>query len=329
MSRSLRYEEEYYRRFWSGTEPKDLNLQEADRIRETYLVRDQPVVVLSTGSYKITTYCRVLEPTEYQGGALKNVLIFPGSLSKLNNNLFSFYDFLLAETRLKGNPSYRFFIFGHYEMLEETNYRETVPYKPPSWAALGEVLKRMVAGLQSKWGKLDLISAHSAGCIAAATLLKRSGPELLPVTLHFDRGPSSMYECSRHYWLGKLLYGIVYASGLDINVDQEIQYFVSRCNTVEFTQSKPSHCLITGVEQDCVYPGTASLVSSPRLDGSTKGNIAMSLWMFNPPHQISHPREHHGWRLGNLNNSYQTLSSGCLQMQTTENLAEAILRITR
>ena len=98
-------------------------------------------------------------------------------------------------------------------MLEETEGKEAVPYKPPTWAALGEVLKRMVAGFQVEWGRLDLISAHSAGCIAAACLLAQSGPELLPITLHLDRGPSSMYECSPHYWLGKLLYGIVYSCG--------------------------------------------------------------------------------------------------------------------
>lgn len=99
VCKSLRYEEEYYDRFWAGIKPQDLNLQEADRIRESYVVRDQRVVILSTGNFRISTVCRILQPKEHPGRILKNVLILPGSLSKLNNNLFSFYDFLLAETK--------------------------------------------------------------------------------------------------------------------------------------------------------------------------------------------------------------------------------------
>ena len=113
-----------------------------------------------------------------------NALFLPGSLSTLNNNLFAFYDFLVAHSKQEIDSPARFFIFGYYEMSIESESKPSAVYKPSSFEACGEVLKRTLDTLQEQFGKFNLISAHSAGCINLAALLKRSGPELLPTMLH-------------------------------------------------------------------------------------------------------------------------------------------------
>lgn len=239
-----------------------------------------------------------------------------------------FYDFLVAHSKQADPSPLRFFVFGHYEMLTENVAGDHESYKPPSLDASGEVLKRTIEALQDKFGKFDLITGHSLGCIALASLLKRSGPELLPATLHFDRGPSSIDEASRNYPLSGLLNLIAHKSGLSIHIDQEIKSFFKRCHKSEPASLQNSCCLITGVEEDTVFPGRSNLVSSNRLDKLHK-KIKFAKWVFNPPGQMSHTRAHHSWRLMNFNKSYLTASSGNVEMLPSENLAHNILRLVQ
>ncbi|MFA6915382.1 MAG: hypothetical protein WC222_03225 [Parachlamydiales bacterium] len=327
-SKKLAHEEAYYKRFWTGQEPQDLNLEYADIIRERYVIYDQPVIILAKNGKKITTVCRVIETKECPKEGVFNALLLPGSLSTLDNNLFIFYDFLVAHASQENSSPGRFFIFGHYEMTIEAESKSSTVYKPSSFEACGKALKRTLETLQEHFGKFNLIFAQSAGCFTLAALLKCSGPELLPTMLHFDRGPSSIYEASRHYWFGKLLYVIAKLSGLTFYVDREITSFFNRCAVADYLNLQKSTCIITGVEEDSVYPGPAGLVSSSCLDGFQK-KLKFTKWVFNPPAQINHPRAHHNWRLMCFNKSYLTYTNGNIEMLSKENLAQAILRLAQ
>lgn len=321
----LQNEEAYYKRFWTRQEPLDLNLENADLIREKYVVKDQPVVVSHENGKKIISVCRVIESKECEEGVF-NLLLIPGNLSKLNNNIMPFYDLLVAHSKQENLFPLRIFIFGHYEMLIETESGQSFPYQPPTLDATGEVLKRTIECLKEKFGKIDLIRGHSLGCIALSALLKRSGPELLPTMLYFDRGPTSLYEASKNYWFGALLNLIGKCSGLAFHVDYEIKSFFKRCNQLDSLNVQKSGCLVTGAEEDCVFPGKSNLISSTILDKLQK-KIKFAKWVFNPPGQQVHTRAHHDWRPMCFNKSYLTSSSGNVEMLPTENLAQALLRL--
>jgi hypothetical protein len=324
--RLLQNEEVYYKRFWTRQEPFDLNLENADLIREKYVVKDQPVVISDENGKKIISMCRVIESKECPPEGVFNAFLIPGNLSKLNNNLMPFYDLLVAHSKQENPFPLRVFIFGHYEMLMETGSGLSLPYHPPTLDATGEVLKRTIECLKEKFGKIDLIRGHSLGCIALSALLKRSGPELLPTMLYFDRGPTSLYEASKNYWFGGLLNLIGKCSGLAFHIDHEIKSFFKRCNKLDALNVQKSGCLITGAEEDFVFPGKSNLISSTILDKLQK-RIKFAKWVFNPPAQQVHTRAHHDWRPMYFNKSYLTSSSGNVEMLPTENLAQAVLRV--
>lgn len=323
--KKLLHEKEYYYRFWSGKDPIDLNLENSEIIRQNYIVRDQPIVVYDDENNKIKTICRIIESKNHSTNKCLNVFIIPGSLSTLDNNIFSFYDFLLAHIKQHGKHPIRLVIFGQYETTLETT-SEKITYKPASFDALGEVLKRTLEPLVNQYGKFDVMYAHSAGCKALASLLKLSGPEILPTLLHFDRGASSMYAASQNYYFGKILYLIAEYSGLALDIDEEIIKYFSRCSKMN-TDLKKSTCLITGVEEDFVYPAKSNLARS-NFDRIPK-ELNFACLMFNPPAQIIHSRAQHNWRLINLNKSYLTSFQGNLEMLKNENLAESILRLSK
>lgn len=323
--KKLLHEKEYYYRFWSDKEPKDLNLENSEIIKQNYIVRDQPIVVYENENKKITTVCRIIESKDHFTKECINAFIIPGSLSTLDNNIFSFYDLLLTHSKQQNQLPIRLVIFGQYETTLETASKKTT-YKPASFDALGEVLKRTLESLSEQYGKFDIMYAHSAGCKALASLLKRSDVEILPTLLHFDRGASSMYAASRNYFFGNILYSIAKYSGLALDIDQEIINFFSRCSKAGI-DLKESTCLITGVEEDFVYPATSNLARS-NFDRMPK-ELKFACWMFNPPEQINHSRAHHNWRLIHLNKSYLSSFQGNIEMLQKENLAESILRLSQ
>lgn len=321
----LAYEESYYRNFWMGTEPKDLNLVGADLIRNEYTVYDQPVIIFDVNGNRITNVCRIIESKNCPKEAF-NTLLLPGSLSTLDNNLFAFYDLLAAHSKLNKNLPARFIVWGYYELTISTGSNTPKIFKPANFDAIGEIIKRTLQALRNHFGQFDLISAHSAGCFHLASLLKRSGPELLPSMLHFDRGPFSIYNVSRHYWCGGLLYAITKRNEMTIDVSKEIQSFFDRCFSQNFANAQKSTCLITGVLEDYVYPDSAGLASSDCLEGYEK-QLKCAKWIFNPPAQIVHPRAHHNLRLSFLNKNYLS-SVGNIDMLATENLSEALIRLS-
>jgi hypothetical protein len=323
ISEKLLLEEEYYYKFWSNKEPRDINLENENIIRQNYIIRDQPVIVYEDERKKITSSCRILESKDLPTKEFINVLIIPGSLTTLNNNIFSFYDFLLTHSKQQKKLPIRLVIFGLYETTLETTLEKTC-YKPASFDALGEILKRTLEALNDQYGKFDTIYAHSAGCKALASLLKRSGEEILPTLLHFDRGASSIYAASGNYFFGKIFYIIAKNSGLALNIDEEIIKYFSRCCK---TKMKETTCLITGVEEDYVYPAKSNLARS-NFDKIPK-ELNFACWMFNPPEQINHSRAHHNWRLIHLNKSYLSSFQGNVEMLPKENLTESIFRLSR
>ena len=115
---------------------------------------------------------------------------------------------------------------------------------------------------------------------------------------------------------------------MTIYVDREIKSFFKRCSQADPVNLQKSTCIITGVEEDSVYPGPAGLVTSSCLEGLQK-QLKFNKWIFNPPEQINHPRAHHNWRLMHFNKSYLTSSNGNVEMLSRENLAQAILRLAQ
>lgn len=325
VHKKLLHEKEYYYRFWLDKEPRDLNLENSETIKQNYIIRDQPIIVYQNENKKITTVCRIIESKDHFARECVNALIIPGSLSTLDNNIFSFYDFLLTHSKQENRLPIRLVIFGHYETTLET-VSEKKTYKPASFDALGEVLKRTFESLVDQYGQFNVIYAHSAGCKALASLLKRSGPEILPALLHFDRGASSMYAASHNYTFGKFLYLIAKYSGLALDIDKEIIDYFSRCHKMD-VDLKKSTCLITGVEKDYAYPAKSNLATS-NFDKIPK-ELKFACWMFNPPEQISHSRAHHNWRLIHLNKCYLSSLQGNIEMLRNENLADTIFRLSQ
>ena len=328
LYKSLQTEIGFYTKFWKGNEPTDLNLKSSELIRKNYIVYDQPVVVSLEGGKKITASCRIVESKDCPPENVFNALVVPGNLSTHNSNLIGFYDFLVAHSKQEKASPVRFFVFGHYEMqLEDTPHRK-IPYIPPTLDAAGEILKRTIITLEEKYGKLNLIHGHSLGCITIASMLKKSGPELLPALFHFDRGPSSIHEASKTYWFGWVLDAITRWSGLAIHIDEEIRHYFKLCKKADQLKLQKSGCIITGVENDFVFPNKANLATCENLNKLQK-RMRFAKWVFNPPSQMSHSRAHHAWRLMNFNKSYLTSSAGNVEMHSQENLAQTILRLAQ
>jgi hypothetical protein len=324
----LQQGETYYNRFWTAQEPFDLNLENADFIRQNYVVKDQPVIISLYNGKKITSLCRIIETKNCPQDNVFNAVLVPGNLSKLNNNLMPFYDFLVSHSKSENPSPMRLMIFGHYEMSIEADGK-TFPYKPPTLDAAGEVLKRTIEALQNKFGKINFFYGHSLGCIILSSLLKRSGPELLPALLHFDRGPSSLNETSQNYWFGWLLNLIGKYSGLAFNINKEIKKFFKRSYEIEPLKVQKSGCLISGVEEDFYFPGKSNLAINNTLHKLQRMKVALSRLMFFPPLQMGHSRAFHGWRLMQFNKSYVTAASSSSEntaMLPNENLAQMALR---
>ncbi len=126
----------------------------------------------------------------------------------------------------------------------------------------------------------------------ASALKQVEDPKLLPKHLCLDRGPTSIWEASKKYFLGlgRVIYVLSRAGRWASDIEQDVADFYNKW------KETPS-LLVTGVMQDYHFSGGANLCLGKQI----KAIKDVAVLVFNPPRQIIHERAHHSVRPDLLN----------------------------
>lgn len=305
----LKIEAAYYRDFWDPSKPLDPNLKDHALIREKFaLPQDRIIPIQLKDGKSANITCRVIQ-TKESGETFYNFVQVPGIYTTISNNIGAIHPYLAAYLNAgkQGSaPPARFI------MISEND----LDIKPSSLEEAGWILLQTLKALKKEFGEIDQLVAHSLGTIFLASALKQADdPTELPNHLCFDRGPTSIWETSKHYFLGlgRLIYFLAKWGGWNADIEEEIVLFCQKW------QERPS-MLITGVVQDHHFSGSANLCLGQKL----KQIEDIDILVFDPPNQIVHERAHHNLRSDHFNSKYLVNQSDFLEPM--ENLPEAIIR---
>jgi hypothetical protein len=306
----LQIEEDYCRDFWDPAKPLDPNFKDQALIREKFAPPEDrifPVMLKDGSTVEIT--CRIIE-TKAEGESYYNFVQVPGIYTTINNNIGAAYSYLAAYLNAaeegKSLPPARFII------ISENNLN----YKPANLDEAGYILLQTLRGLREEFGDIDQVVAHSLGNVFFANALSQvEDVKDLPKHICLDRGPTSAYEVSKKYFwgFGFLIYFLAEIGEWASNTEQEVVEFCEKW------KERPP-ILITGVEQDHYFSGSANLCSGKKI----KKVEGIDIMVFNPPLQVMHQHEHHNLRPDYFNPRY--LIGETDFMKSTENLPEAIIR---
>ncbi|HSW72595.1 MAG TPA: hypothetical protein VLG44_04230 [Chlamydiales bacterium] len=304
----LQIEETYARDFWDVTKPVDPNLKDHARIKEVFDHPEDkvfPIQLKDGGTCEIT--CRIIE-TKRRGEFYYNFVHVPGIYTTIYNNIGGIHPYLAAYLNAEHEgeplPPARFII------VSENNLN----IKPETLDEASLILLETLKALQVEFGNIDQVVAHSLGTVFLANALKQAdSPNLLPKHICFDRGPTSIWEASKKYRLGYLLYLLVSKSRWASDVEQDIVDFCGKW------KERPS-ILVTGVIQDHHFSGGANLCLGEKIN---KINDVQVL-VFDPPRQLVQENAHHNLRADFFNSRYLVWESNYLK--SSENLPEAIVR---
>lgn len=304
----LQIEETYVRDFWDVSKPIDPNLKDHARIKEVFTTPEDkvfPIQLKDGRTCEIT--CRIIE-TKGGGEFFYNFVHVPGIYTTISNNIGGIHPYLAAylnaEKQGETLPPARFII------VSENNLN----IKPETLDEAGLILLETLKVLQVEFGNIDQLVAHSLGTVFFANALKQAdSPNILPKHICFDRGPTSIWEASKKYRLGRLLYLLVNTGRWASDIEQDIVDFCSRW------KERPS-LLVTGVIQDHHFSGDANLCLGEKINKIEDVEVLV----FDPPRQLVQENAHHNLRADFFNSRY--LVKGSNYLKSSENLPDAIVR---
>jgi hypothetical protein len=135
--------------------------------------------------------------------------------------------------------------------------------------------------------------------------------------INLDRAPSSIKEASKNHPIGFLLNFLADLTGWSIDIGQEL--------TDYYAKGETSSCIISSVEHDFYFPGTASLAEHPYVkDLQRKEQVKVVV--FSPPLQLFQVRGHHILRSDFLNGNYLLSTSNQDFLKQRDHLANALMR---
>lgn len=302
----LNIEDRYYRDFWDQSKPLDPNLRLHEMIREKFDVSDRPFSIQLKNGSIVEITCRVME-TKEKGDNFYNFVLVPGNFSTISNNIGSIYPYLAAYLNAKKSSLPARFI-----VISEHNLN----YKPDCLDEAGHIMLETLKAVHQTYGTVNQLVAHSLGTILLANALKQvDDSSFLPKNICLDRGPTSVWEISKKYLFGSLLYLFIKIGGWASDIEQDIVDF--------YEKLKGKACpalLITGVLQDHHFSGGANLCLGEKI----KKIEHAAVLVFDPPRQLIHEHAHHNLRSDYLNPRY-LITDSCF-MKSLENLPEAIIR---
>lgn len=306
----LQIEENYYRDFWDPTKLLDPSLNLHAEIRENFAPPEDrmfPIQLKDGRTVEMT--CRIIQTRE-GGDNFYNFAQVPGIYTTNSNNIGTTHPYLAAylnsHKEAESLPPARFI------MISENNLN----FKPATLDEAGFVLLETLKALRTEFGEIDQLVAHSLGNVFLANALKQADdPKLLPKHICLDRGPTSIWEASKKYFLGmgRLIYLLVKCGGWASDIEQDLTDFCQKW------EERPS-LLITGVIQDHHFSDGANLCLGEKI----KKIDDIEVLVFNPPIQLVHEGAHHNLRPDFFNPRYLATDSGF--MKPLENLPEAIIR---
>ena len=301
----------------------DLRYPRQMEIRDQFVRYDQYVIVKSDNK-EIKLKCRVIEPKNCPSEGCLNHMVIQGNISTLDNNMPGVYPFLDSYMKEKEqNPNIapaRFVIFSHYDhKIADTETNHEKEYFPEDINEWGFVFKKAFESLVDRYGKFQLLAAHSLGNIPAVELLKHIKKEefdrLFPQTIFLAQGPSSTYEVSKNFpfdiecypwsWaffgLGPILYFLSKWTGWNIQIDKTLTDQINNFSQDLDIQKelKNRHLILSQVEHDYYFPKKAALCGSDKLD-KIEDKINLYRMNFNPPLSWATPRAQHNYSIGLL-----------------------------
>ncbi len=301
----------------------DLRYPRQMEIREHFVLYDQYVIVKSDNK-EIKLKCRVIEPKDCPLDGCLNHMVIQGNISTLDNNMPAVYPYLDSYMKERDkNPDIapaRFIIFSHYDhKIADTETKKEKDYLPEDITEWGFVFKKAFESLVDRYGKFQMLAAHSLGNIPAVELLKYIKKEefsrLFPQTVFLAQGPSSTYEVSKNYpfdlecypwgWaffgLGPILYFLSKWTGWNIQIDKTLTDLVNNFSKDTDIQKelKNRYLVLSQVKYDYYFPEKASLCGSDKLD-DLEDKINLYRLNFNPPLSWATPRAQHNYSIGLL-----------------------------
>jgi len=309
VKEQLKIEEDYYRDFWDPSKPLDPHLADHAKIREKFFLPEDRKFSIPLKDGRIAQItCRIIQ-TKMEGQDYYNFVQVPGIFATISNNIGALYPYLSAYLHAQKEealPPARFII------LSENN----LDIKPTTLEESGFILLETLKALHREFGPTHQVVAHSLGNVFLASALKQmDDPSCLPQHICFDRGPTSIWEVSKHYcWgLGRLIYLFVKCGKWASDIEGDIVAFCKKW------EHKPT-LLVTGVVKDHHFSDSANLCFGEKI----KKLEDVDVLVFNPPYQLVHDQAQHNLRPDFLNSRYLLGHSDFIG--SSENLSEAIMR---
>jgi hypothetical protein len=282
---ALEGEIKYFYDFWDPKAPLDPNLPMQQRIRDSFVMKDE-VIEVYIGGQRLAVTCRVVETKDISPKQKPyNFVFVPGNLTNFHNNIILVYPFLASYLRMHDAsdslPPGRFIMTTQYEIRTIEPDGSKGIYSPESLDYVGTVLAEILEKINHKYGEVDQLMAHSLGTIIFSSCLKHLKKAILPKHLLVHCGPSSLIEASKNIpilgkwgFLGKLASCV----GWHVDLAEEIATFCKKNPEVDIT--------ISGVLEDHYFKGDANLCKSPKMRDLKEKGLIKDLLTFCPPFQM-------------------------------------------
>lgn len=309
--------------FWETSRP-DLEYPKKEAIRKHFDRYEQSIEF--EGGIKLK--CIVFESKGCQKKGVKvlNHLILQGNTSTLDNNWEGAYPFFHSymehKEKDKNLPPARFIMWNQYDnkIVKPGTTKEEM-YLPGSMDEWTFLTKKLIESFTHKYGKFQLMAAHSLGTIPMVGQLKhwteKEFKDFFPGTVFLAKGPSSLYEASKNvpfefgcypfgwvFILGAIMYFLAKATGWTLELDQTLVDFFNKLPQTADIKKKlnNTNLIISEVKHDYYFPKKASLAASEKLDQIKGSNLYRV--SFNPPLNRSTRKGQHSYNPRLLQRSY-------------------------
>lgn len=310
---ALQKEKDFFNQFWDPSHPVNPHLTYQSAIRKHFSWKIETLPFELHGKCMNVDYS-VIEPAHQK--ASQNFVFLLGNLSVHDDNITGIYPFLASYMKEREkNPNMegiRFILVSQYNTKTEENKQ----FKPLNLDEMGQVLAKILEGLQKTKGPIQQLMGYSLGTIALSAALPHLDSEYLPKNIYWDRGPSSLEVISHnHGFKGWFLWHCARFAGWDFDLGHNIRKYLG--------DRKEQKIYITEVEHDSYFAKQASLAKSPHLKnlGAEQG---FHKFTFDFAKQLYDERGHHGLHNGLLD--YFHLQKPTKELKSHESMADLLIR---
>lgn len=339
--------------FWETSKP-DLDYPKKKEIQNAFYRYEQSIVIRCGNGKEIKMKCLIIETKGCPETGALNHLIVQANTSTLDNNMPAIYPYLDSYMKEKEEnpelPHGRFVVFSHYDNTICLGAgKKEKKYLPGDINEWGFLFKKTIESLAEKYGRFQLIAAHSVGNMPVIAHLKHIKNEefdrLFPDALFLSHGLSSLYEASKNvphglkwypwgwcfFLIGAILYLVAKWVRWNISLDQTL---VERLKELSQDKNiaeklKKTNIIVSAVKHDHLFPGKATLFGSDLLE-DCKDKVNLYGVQFDIPTTRTPKNGQHTYPLDRLQKKdiYREIppTDDTIRLRDGEHLVDAVMR---